>query len=58
MDWDDAYTIQDTIRKRKEARGNKTAGLKAGLTSFAKMKQITIRLQEHFLCKLMCQLRL
>ena len=42
MDWDDAYTIQDTIRKRKEARGNKTAGLKAGLTSFAKMKQMGV----------------
>jgi len=42
MDWDDAYTIQDTIRKRKEARGHKTAGLKAGLTSFAKMKQMGV----------------
>jgi 2-oxo-3-hexenedioate decarboxylase len=42
MDWDDAYTIQDTLRKRKEARGNKTAGLKAGLTSFAKMKQMGV----------------
>jgi len=42
MDWDDAYTIQDTLRKRKEARGHKTAGLKAGLTSFAKMKQMGV----------------
>ena len=42
MDWDDAYTIQDTLRKRKEARGTKTAGLKAGLTSFAKMKQMGV----------------
>ena len=42
MDWDDAYTIQDTIRQRKEVRGNKTVGLKAGLTSFAKMKQMGV----------------
>ena len=42
MDWDDAYAIQDTIRARKEARGNKTVGLKAGLTSFAKMKQMGV----------------
>ena len=42
MDWDDAYAIQDEIRRRKEARGNKTVGLKAGLTSFAKMKQMGV----------------
>lgn len=42
MDWDDAYAIQDEIRRRKEARGMKTAGLKAGLTSFAKMKQMGV----------------
>jgi 2-oxo-3-hexenedioate decarboxylase len=42
MDWDDAYAIQDEIRRRKEARGNKIAGLKAGLTSFAKMKQMGV----------------
>ena len=42
MDWDDAYAIQDEIRRRKEARGNKTAGLKCGLTSFAKMKQMGV----------------
>jgi 2-oxo-3-hexenedioate decarboxylase len=42
MDWDDAYAIQDEIRRRKEARGHKTAGLKAGLTSFAKMKQMGV----------------
>ena len=42
MDWDDAYAIQDEIRRRKEARGQKTAGLKAGLTSFAKMKQMGV----------------
>jgi 2-oxo-3-hexenedioate decarboxylase len=42
MDWDDAYAIQDEIRRRKEARGNKVAGLKCGLTSFAKMKQMGV----------------
>lgn len=42
MDWDDAYAIQDAIRRRKEARGNRTAGLKCGLTSFAKMKQMGV----------------
>lgn len=42
MDWEDAYAIQDEIRRRKEARGNKTAGLKAGLTSFAKMRQMGV----------------
>lgn len=42
MDWDDAYAIQDEIRRRKEARGQKTVGLKCGLTSFAKMKQMGV----------------
>ena len=42
MDWDDAYAIQDEIKRRKEGRGNKTVGLKAGLTSFAKMKQMGV----------------
>ena len=42
MDWNDAYDIQDAIRQRKEARGDRTAGLKAGLTSFAKMKQMGV----------------
>jgi 2-oxo-3-hexenedioate decarboxylase len=42
MDWDDAYAIQDEIRRRKEARGHRTAGLKCGLTSFAKMKQMGV----------------
>jgi 2-oxo-3-hexenedioate decarboxylase len=42
MDWADAYDIQDEIRRRKEARGHKTVGLKAGLTSFAKMKQMGV----------------
>ena len=42
MDWDDAYAIQDEIRRRKEARGQKTVGLKCGLTSRAKMKQMGV----------------
>jgi 2-oxo-3-hexenedioate decarboxylase len=42
MDWDDAYAIQDEIRRRKIARGHKIVGLKAGLTSFAKMKQMGV----------------
>lgn len=42
MDWDDAYAIQDEIRRRKEARGQKTVGLKCGLTSHAKMKQMGV----------------
>jgi 2-oxo-3-hexenedioate decarboxylase len=42
MGWDDAYAIQDELKRRKEARGNRTVGLKAGLTSFAKMKQMGV----------------
>jgi 2-oxo-3-hexenedioate decarboxylase len=42
MDWEDAYAIQDEIRNRKESRGQRTVGLKAGLTSFAKMKQMGV----------------
>ena len=42
MDWEDAYAIQATILARKQARGLKLAGLKAGLTSFAKMKQMGV----------------
>lgn len=42
MDWDEAYAIQDEILRRKCARGGRTAGYKAGLTSHAKMKQMGI----------------
>jgi 2-oxo-3-hexenedioate decarboxylase len=42
MDWSDAYDVQDEIRRRKQARGDRTVGLKAGLTSFAKMKQMGV----------------
>lgn len=42
MDWEDAYAIQDEIRRRKLARGARIVGLKAGLTSYAKMKQMGV----------------
>ncbi|MBN8948636.1 MAG: 2-oxo-3-hexenedioate decarboxylase [Rhodanobacter sp.] len=42
LDWDDAYAIQHAIRLRKEARSQRVAGLKAGLTSRAKMKQMGV----------------
>jgi len=42
MDWDDAYAIQDEILKRKLSRGARLVGLKAGLTSHAKMKQMGV----------------
>ena len=43
MDWDDAYAIQERIRERKRARGESVVGLKAGLTSAAKMKQMGVQ---------------
>lgn len=42
MDWADAYAVQEGIRRRKMARGARIVGLKAGLTSFAKMRQMGI----------------
>lgn len=42
LDWDDAYAIQGAIRARKASRGHRIAGLKAGLTSRAKMKQMGV----------------
>jgi 2-oxo-3-hexenedioate decarboxylase len=42
MDWDDAYAIQAEILRRKLARGSRLVGLKAGLTSHAKMKQMNV----------------
>ncbi|MBA4285849.1 MAG: 2-oxo-3-hexenedioate decarboxylase [Xanthomonadaceae bacterium] len=39
---DDGYAIQAAIRARKQARGHQVAGLKAGLTSRAKMKQMGV----------------
>lgn len=40
LSWDDAYAIQDEIRRRKLERGHRIVGLKCGLTSRAKMKQM------------------
>ena len=42
MDWDDAYAIQDEILRRKVSRGARLIGLKAGLASHAKMKQMGV----------------
>jgi 2-oxo-3-hexenedioate decarboxylase len=42
MTWDDAYAIQDEILRRKLSRGARLVGLKAGLTSHAKMKQMGV----------------
>lgn len=42
MDWDDAYAIQDEIRRSKLGRGARLVGFKAGLTSHAKMKQMGV----------------
>ncbi|QQE88115.1 2-oxo-3-hexenedioate decarboxylase [Azotobacter chroococcum] len=42
MDWEDAYAIQDALRALKEARGVRVAGLKMGLTSHAKMRQMGV----------------
>lgn len=42
LDWEDAYAIQDEILKRKLGRGLRIIGLKAGLTSLAKMKQMGV----------------
>ena len=42
LDWDDAYSIQYEIRRRKEERSSKIAGLKMGLTSQAKMRQMGV----------------
>lgn len=42
MDWDDAYAIQDAIREKKTQCGVRIVGMKMGLTSFAKMKQMGV----------------
>ena len=42
MDWDGAYAIQDAILARHLGRGARVIGLKAGLTSHAKMKQMGV----------------
>tara|TARA_R110001583_G_scaffold9571_6_gene45276 strand:+ start:16212 stop:17003 length:792 start_codon:yes stop_codon:yes gene_type:complete len=42
MTFGDAEDIQWEIRRRKEARGHKIVGMKMGLTSWAKMKQMGV----------------
>lgn len=42
LSFDDAYRVQEEIRRRKLARGGRVVGLKAGLTSRAKMKQMNV----------------
>lgn len=42
MAWDDAYAIQDAMRRRHLQRGAKLVGYKAGLTSHAKMRQMGV----------------
>lgn len=42
LDWGDAYAIQDAILERKRNRGARLVGLKCGLTSHAKMKQMGV----------------
>ncbi|SFB21264.1 4-oxalocrotonate decarboxylase [Collimonas sp. OK607] len=42
MDIEDAYAIQNKIKDRKLARGEKIVGLKCGLTSYAKMRQMGV----------------
>lgn len=42
MDFEDAYDIMWEIRRRKEARGTRIIGMKMGLTSRAKMKQMGV----------------
>jgi len=39
---EDGYAIQHEIRRRKESRGVKIVGFKAGLTSRAKMRQVGV----------------
>lgn len=42
MSFADATAVQWEIRRRKESRGNKIVGMKMGLTSWAKMKQMGV----------------
>lgn len=43
MSFADAYAVQDAIRARKEGRGTAIVGLKMGLTSRAKMRQMGVQ---------------
>ena len=40
--WDECLDVQWEIRRRKEARGTKIVGMKMGLTSVAKMRQMGV----------------
>ena len=40
--WDECLDVQWEIRRRKEARGHKIVGMKMGLTSVAKMRQMGV----------------
>ena len=42
MSIDDGYAVQDELLRRWEAKGRRLAGLKAGLTSKAKMEQMGV----------------
>lgn len=42
MDWHDAYLVQAEIGRLHQARGARIAGLKAGFTSLAKMRQMGV----------------
>ena len=42
MDWADAYAVQNALRARQMERGARLVGCKAGLTSFAKMRQMGV----------------
>ncbi len=42
MTYEDAFDVQWEIRRRKESRGHKIVGMKMGLTSWAKMKQMGV----------------
>ena len=42
MDLADAYAVQDALLQRKLGRGARVVGYKAGLTSYAKMKQMGV----------------
>ena len=43
LNYVEAYAIQDEIRRIKEQRGQRVAGLKMGLTSRAKMEQMGVK---------------
>ncbi|MCS4502450.1 2-hydroxyhexa-2,4-dienoate hydratase [wastewater metagenome] len=42
MDFEDAYAVQWATRRRKAARGDRMVGMKMGLTSHAKMRQMGV----------------